>query len=138
MAELHRAAHKLPPTVVGEEDDFLLDNSGFLWLLDKGVWVCQSCLLKYEGVVIDVLKGPPSSSNRGDVAITKDSHWWFNDGHEWIYQYQIVGSSLTSIECEGLIVRGNLRLPIVAGYVPLYDAKARRIIGKIRVEPIKK
>ena len=138
MPKLHRALHKVPPTLTGEKDDFLLDNSGFLWKREKGVWLCQSHLPEHNGVVIDVLKGPPSRGNRGDVAVTKSSHWWFNDGYEWIYQYQIIGDELVSIECEGLIVRGNLRLPIVEGYIPLYDAKARRIIGKIRVESIKK
>ena len=126
-----------PKDAEGADKDVQLDDLGFLFCKHNGKWKCESRLAEPGGRVHDVVVHPPCQLGRpGDVACTSDSKWWKkNSRSEWIFQYYLILPRPADVTTGKLVVTSNLTLPIVNGWIPLYDARGNPV-AKVKAYPL--
>ena len=122
-----------PNAVLGDRS---LDDMGYLWWYNGTSWSVQRKITK--GKLLDVQAEPTLHQGEDDdAAVTPRGKCWLKREGIWQYEADLGEGCESGVKTETLVVLGNLTLPVVDGWVPLFHpTKKNHIIGRLKVFPI--
>ena len=116
-------------------NDTALADNGWLWFRLRTEWIVTGQILSEPAKLLDVQAEPTiHEGSDDDLAVTARGLCWRKSGGRWRFDADLGNAETQQLTIHDCRVTGNLTLPIVEGWVPLYDACGRPV-GKLKVYP---
>ena len=116
-------------------NDRALADNGWLWLRLGTEWIVTQRILSEPAKLLDVQAEPTiHEGDDDDVAVTARGLCWRKSAGRWQFDADLGNAETARLTIRDCRVTGNLTLPIVESWVPLYDSRGRAV-GKLKVYP---